>query len=215
MSRINLQELSDSHKLSDNLTVGEIKRKSYAGAPSIDFRLPIIFEIIREYSGKRPAKINSAVRNYTPSGGVDDSAHRRGNALDIELDKQQLKLLKLSLTDWLPLAWSAGLRGFGVYTWGVHIDTEHQNIKNAWGDGRTAYPLRHWAEKTPTWLRDAGSASPLDYTFKMSLDRGFRDLRDIRTLDIQNEMDGDKKLPWWRSLLPLLLIGLLIYNFQK
>jgi len=114
-------------------------------------------QLVRKYSGGQPAKINSAFRNFIPKGGSKNSAHLRGNALDIGLNAEQKKELKANLADFLNDATAFGLKGFGVYNWGVHVDVDDVlPVENYWGyipDGATAARwagyIRHWGKE---WL---------------------------------------------------------------
>ncbi len=77
MKRINIAPL---RQLSAHLHTREIAQKSHQAAKTFDAALVDLFELIRQYSGNKPIKINSAFRDYIPVGGVAYSAHMRGNA---------------------------------------------------------------------------------------------------------------------------------------
>lgn len=132
-------------KLSANLTKKEVRRVSYTGAKDINRDLPVLFELVRFYSGKKSVRVSSAHRNYVPKKhGAKDSAHLRGNALDLVLDAGQIYLFRQNFSEFLKRAYEFGLRGIGIYDWGVHIDTEGQKAVRVWNDGEADYYIRYW-----------------------------------------------------------------------
>ena len=148
MARINID---GSGNISDNFTKSEIRNASTGTLRDISGDLPLLAELVRAYSGGRAVKVNSAIRNFVPAGGVKNSAHMRGNALDLSLDGQQLATLKYNMTKFLQSAVKeyAVLGGFGIYPWGVHVDVERENITRSWADPQTpgvSFSIRHWGE---------------------------------------------------------------------
>ena len=72
-------------------------------------------------------------------GGAGNSAHLRGNAVDIKFDGGVAETLKL-----IEIASKAGIGGIGVYRPGsVHLDTES---KRAWGGDYSRGSVPQWAE---------------------------------------------------------------------
>lgn len=89
-------------------------------------------------SGHRDTGRNEA------AGGAKDSAHLRGNAVDVNFSGGIPATLKF-----IELASKAGIGGIGVYRPGsVHIDTES---RRAWGPN-------HHSESIPDWARPAINA---------------------------------------------------------
>jgi hypothetical protein len=73
------------------------------------------------------------------AGGAGDSAHLRGNAVDISFNGGVAETLKL-----IEIASKAGIGGIGVYGPGsVHLDTES---KRAWGGNYRRESVPQWAE---------------------------------------------------------------------
>lgn len=152
-NRLKLNDIQPGDKLSDNITGAELLRASTWDKPesSINRALFPIFELLREITGGRSAKIHSAFRNFIPIGGSKNSAHLRGNAFDVHLDAAQIKELKDNLKSFLIDASGLGLKGFALYDWGVHIDVDDVLPVN-WYYGRNnesetwSVAIRHWQQ---------------------------------------------------------------------
>jgi len=158
--------LDESGRLSPHFSVSEILKESTYnvndkyGPPKIAKSVLEIAELVREFSGGEPVSINSAFRNFVPIGGSKNSAHMRGNALDIGLNKKQIKTLKSNLAAFMTKAqFDYGLRGFAGYSWGVHVDVDqdlpivntYEADNTATGGGTWYGKIRHW--NAPLWLK--------------------------------------------------------------
>lgn len=142
-------------KLSANLLKSEIRAASHQGVTSINENVVGVFELVRKYSGGKPAKVSSAGRRHRVDGDVSDSAHFDDDALDIKLSPDQLATLKANLQIFLKEGISLyGLGGFGVYSNRVHVDVQREKVKNYWGllDGNGVYLIRHWNKTSNPWL---------------------------------------------------------------
>lgn len=165
MTYIDLKDINPDANLSEHFTAAEVLRESTFSdndnAVIADSLFPIA-ELVREKAGGTPVSINSAFRNFVPPGGSKNSAHLRGNALDIGLNKKQRETLKSNLVAFMEDAFGLGLKGFGVYSWGVHIDVDTTlPIKNEWGIDDTVNkkgawygPIRFWGQP---WLKKNGT----------------------------------------------------------
>jgi hypothetical protein len=195
-------DITENKQITQHFSTKEVRDVSHSAAKTVDYRLFNIAEIIRKYSGNAPVKISSAARTW----GAKDSAHKRGNAFDLDLDENQLRSLRDTVSTWFPEAYSAGLRGFGTY-WTtlktfVHIDTESHNIKSRWlVDGQT-YPLRYWNEG-PAWFTRAGSASPDDVPSSIDVAKATpADPAELVDADNEKTTDGGLNL----LVIPVLLL---------
>jgi len=152
--------IENDNMLSEHLSAAEVRAVSPAGWHDIDAALPQIFEIVRKYSGGKPLKLTDAGRNPGDvKNSAENSAHFRGNALDIKMSKAALRQLKANLAEFMKEATGKGLYGFGVYPGHVHVDTEFENVKYYYtvpGVGYD-YALRHWSEGGPLWLIKSGN----------------------------------------------------------
>jgi len=135
--------------LSDHLSKKEVRVVSHSGVTDIDSALPVLFEMLREYTGGSPLRLVSAGRRKHVQGSVKDSAHLDDAAFDVHLNPQQFAQLRENLDDFVRDAYLAGLGGFGVYPTSVHIDTQSDKAKNLWYVPGTdhAYQIRHWADR--------------------------------------------------------------------
>lgn len=107
-----------SKKLSEHFTVKEFACRDGSDTVLIDTKLVDILEKIRVYYGL-PVWITSAYRTakYNKSvGGASASYHIKGMAADIVIHGKTPR-------DMLLRAINLGVKGRGVYTWGIHIDT--------------------------------------------------------------------------------------------
>lgn len=96
-----------------------------------------LFEDIREASGGRPLTVTSGFRCAPYNklvGGVPDSYHQTGQAVDIlfpdHIAPREFYLLCSKLAN-----------GCGLYSWGVHVDTgrrRHQWIDRSWKNAEAA-----------------------------------------------------------------------------
>jgi len=90
--------------------------------------------------------VNSALRNYVPPGGSSNSAHLKGCAIDIGLTSEQREQLTgANVAEFLDRA--NDLRGFGVYTWGVHVDSDKSlDYKQGTWEAPTGekFTIRYW-----------------------------------------------------------------------
>jgi len=173
--------------LSEHLTRSEVRTKSTGILTTIDERLPEIFEIVRHYAGNKPAKINSAIRNFIPDGGVQRSEHMLGNAFDIGLTPKQLSTLYDNRAEFLEAAHDAGMAGFGVYSWGVHVDTDgQQKAVNFWAvdDSSRQHLMRYW-DSGKRWYINVGQSE--------SFDAGGNLVVDVE----KNSDDKEFGFPWW------------------
>ena len=134
--------LTDNYNLTTNFHSSEIIGASHFpdSETSIvfDFAVVDVAQYIRNAIA-RPVTINSAFRNldYNKSIGSNDSSqHPKGTALDLSA---------VGIVDFMETArnennhhWKRmvelGLRGLGLYDWGVHIDTRSQNNVSFWDD---------------------------------------------------------------------------------
>lgn len=72
-------------------------------------------QVVKDQMGIDKMQINSAFRNYVPSGGVQWSYHRTGMSVDIGIKGDK----RIQLAD---LAWSMGFRGVAIGGTFVHVD---------------------------------------------------------------------------------------------
>lgn len=161
MAKILLNDIRPDQQLSEHLKGAEVLKASTWDKPesSIDTRVFDLFELVRKHSGGKPAKFHSGFRNFIPLGGSTNSAHLRGMACDVHLDGEQLKELRLNIVSFLQEAYiQCGLKGFAVYTWGVHVDCDDSlPITKEWTIASPTNPdydffgeIRHWNK--PLWL---------------------------------------------------------------
>jgi hypothetical protein len=104
-------------------------------------------------SGHRDAARNARV------GGARNSAHTRGNAVDVAFSGNVQDTIKL-----IEVASSAGIGGIGVYRPGwVHLDTENKRV---WGPDFSARSIPQWARRAldahMTGRRDGAQATPVE-----------------------------------------------------
>jgi len=141
-------------QMSPHFSRAEIRRVSSGVLNDMDAKLFDVAEKLRFYSGNSSVRVTSAIRDYIPTGGAKNSAHLRGNAVDIALSASQMKELQGNLLLFFDSV-VGKIGGFGVYNWGVHIDTEQDNISRFWsikGIPLKEYWVRHWASGTDTWM---------------------------------------------------------------
>lgn len=101
-------------------------------------------QIRGDFSGLEVTSGFRSPRDNARVGGAHDSAHKRGNAVDVKFGGGVPATLKF-----IEMASKAGIGGIGVYRPGsVHIDTEG---KRAWG------PSFH-LDSVPQWARQAISS---------------------------------------------------------
>lgn len=161
---IPLSSIVPDSDYSDHLSGSEILSASTYGPNDkavIDTALFDLFELVRHYSGGNPARLNSAFRNFIPAGGSKNSSHLRGKAFDIGLSSGQMNTLKKNIRPFMSAATAAGLCGFGVYDWGVHIDVDNSlPIKNRYTVPNCkdceVYKIRHWG-RSPWFISLTGS----------------------------------------------------------
>lgn len=153
-----------SGNLSDHLTRSEVRAKSTGSLTDIDAKLPVLFELVRLYGGGKPVSINSAIRNFVPSGGVKDSEHMTGTAFDLGLSSGQLQRIKDNINAFMLDFVSAGGVGLGVYSWGLHVDTGFRSpAKYWWGNNSGEWPIRHWGNGF-FGLHRSDPIAPLQYS---------------------------------------------------
>lgn len=105
-------------KLSEHFTVKEFACRDGSDVVKIDTKLVELLEKIRAYYGL-PVHITSAYRTPTYNksvGGASASYHIKGMAADIVVKGKTPR-------DMLLRAINLGVKGRGVYTWGIHVDT--------------------------------------------------------------------------------------------
>ena len=106
--------------LTTNLSRGEFACKCGCGFDTVDYELILVVQRIRDYM-ETPVTINSGCRcqKYNHKiGGSLVSKHLQGRAADCDFSGIA------PTTIWnLLLLWFPDKFGFGLYTWGVHIDT--------------------------------------------------------------------------------------------
>ncbi len=123
-------------KLSDNFKVREFACQDGSDTILIDSKLVALLQDIRDHFGK-PITINSAYR--TPShnaavGGASSSQHLKGTAADIVVQG-------VSPIEVARYAESIGVKGIGLYSWGVHVDTRTTQYfwKNSGSNGVSTF----------------------------------------------------------------------------
>jgi len=192
--------------LSDHLSKSEVRSKSTGTLKDINARLPLIFEIIRKYAGGTSVSINSAVRDYVPKGGVQFSEHMLGNAFDLGLSSTQMQNLIRTKSEWFPEAFAAGLRGLGVYYWGLHIDTDGQDkATHFWlisNDDNAEYLLRYWHTSGPDFGFVLSNGAPIQYGANGPI------------VDVEQQDDSEQKgfNPLW---LVLVVLAFFMYKHFK
>lgn len=173
MDKLLLSDIGPDDQLTPHLKGWEILKASTWDKPtsSMDPKVFGLFELVRKYSGGTSCAINSAFRNFIPVGGSKNSSHLRGKALDIALTKEQKEELKSNLIVFLNEAYSFGLKGFAVYTWGVHVDCDETlPTPTEWqaGENDGSYNffgfIRHWNK--PLWLKKKSEQSGFDVNGK-------------------------------------------------
>jgi zinc D-Ala-D-Ala carboxypeptidase len=88
----------------------------------VDPRLITLLQNFRNLIAKSVI-INSGYRTVEHNrevGGVDDSQHRLGKAVDIK------KIPGLTVDQMAMLAERVGFTGIGKYTWGIHVDVREE-----------------------------------------------------------------------------------------
>ena len=127
---IKVYEKGKKVQLSKNFTSAEFDchGKGCCSQTSIDDKLVKYVQQFRDHFGKA-VTINSGYRCPTHNasvGGASKSNHMDGEAADIKIKG----ITPLELAQY---AESIGIKGIGVYSWGVHIDT--RTSKYFWYDG--------------------------------------------------------------------------------
>ncbi|SMC39518.1 YcbK family protein [Papillibacter cinnamivorans] len=105
-------------KLSEHFRVKEFACRDGSDIVLIDTKLIDILEKIRVYYGL-PVKITSGYRtvSYNKSvGGASASYHIKGMAADIVVTGKTPRDMCLR-------GINLGIKGVGIYTWGIHVDT--------------------------------------------------------------------------------------------
>jgi len=139
--------------LSEHLTKAEVRAASHKGVKTINSLLPPLFELVREFTGSLPVSVNSAGRIRDVSGSVSDSDHKHNDALDLGLSPSRMSTLKAYVKPFLKEAIPLGLKGFGVYHWGVHIDVGKEPTNTWYAPDGTGFKIRHWSkDNTPLFL---------------------------------------------------------------
>ena len=95
--------------------------------------LVVEFEFVRALLGGKPIRVNSAYRTEEWNrrvGGVKSSQHVQGRALDMK-HRNPKKLLEACLFRYRNYHQSA-IRGLGLYSWGVHMDTRLRDHLARW-----------------------------------------------------------------------------------
>lgn len=118
-------------QITDNFSAQEIYEASHPIADNdwieIDYNVVKIAQYIREQVGQ--ITVNSAFRNSTYNtliGGSPKSQHLLGRALDLS-NPNIVKWMSEQLnnnSNHLTIMKNMGLRGVGLYDWGIHIDTK-------------------------------------------------------------------------------------------
>jgi len=139
-----LISLSGDGQLTEGLTIAEIRNASQKGAAGFfDDALVPIFAAVRKHSGGSPVRVGHA---HDVTGHVAGSAHYAGQALDLWMSPAQLRMLKKNLPEFMVDARDGGhFGGFGVYDWGIHVDTDLSKVERFWDDGKMQWAIRHWA----------------------------------------------------------------------
>lgn len=151
---------SGDNRFAPNFTDAELRSASSGTLRDVDANVIGMAMTVRTLSGDTPIRVNSVIRNYIPAGGVQNSAHLRGNAIDLGMSSTQIKKFKSELPLFMDI-WGGKLGGIGFYSWGIHLDTEHENATKYWqlpGKNKD-YLLRVWGQKNPFVLSD-WDASP-------------------------------------------------------
>lgn len=123
----------------------DCKCKDYCNETIIDAELVETLQNIRDHFGK-PITINSGYRCKTHNknvGGVSNSQHLKGKATDIVVKG-------VKPTEVAQYAESIGVRGIGLYNWGVHIDTRES--KSYWTTSNNT-PVKTFFEDNSTIYR--------------------------------------------------------------
>jgi len=181
--------------LSEHLTRSEVRAKSTGLLRDIDARLPQLFELVRQYSGGLPIKINSAIRNFVPDGGVKRSEHMLGNAFDLGMLANQIKILRQNSKEFIEAVayvMDGNTFGIGIYPWGVHIDTDGQNKANKyWAspDGGNEYLMRHWSDGVPLLFVSRGNLETTAPDGSLIVD--------VDTNADDEKSADDTAFPWW------------------
>jgi len=146
---------SGDNRFAPNFTDAELRSASSGSLRDIDANVLGMATTVRTLVGDTSIRVNSLIRNYIPAGGVQNSAHLRGNAIDLGMTPTQIKKFKAELPLFMDI-WGGKLGGIGFYSWGVHLDTEHENATKYWqlsGQNKD-YLLRVWGQKNPFILSD-------------------------------------------------------------
>lgn len=105
--------------ISENFSRSEFECKCGCGYNTVDVDLIGICESVREFDGNVPKTPSSGCRCQKHNervGGGKKSKHLCGMAADFECESPRLVYIKLC--ERYP-----GKYGFGLYSWGVHIDS--------------------------------------------------------------------------------------------
>lgn len=131
----------------EHFTNVELQRASSGNLKDIDANLLPIMDWVRDVANE-PVAVNSLIRNYIPAGGAKNSAHLRGNAVDLGMSKQAQAKFKMHLPAFMSL-YGGQVGGIGFYSWGVHLDTEVEKATNYWQIKQLPekdYLLRVWGQ---------------------------------------------------------------------
>lgn len=122
-------------KLTNNFTVAEFRCKDGSNTVKIDTKLAALLQEIRNYFGK-PVKIVSGYRTASYNkqvGGASSSLHVSGKAADISI----AGVTPLQIARY---AQSLGVKGIGLYSSFVHVDT--RTTKYYWNStGSSTYAV--------------------------------------------------------------------------
>lgn len=137
----NFIEISDRNgQVTRNFSYRELYNpKTGLESHPLDMNIIECVQIIRDYFGV-PIRITSTYRNYIPIGGVSDSPHMIGLAIDFQFigEKSMVENLYMLIRDdfdskgqLFQMLWNNGCRGFGSYDNFIHLDTR-ANAPNRW-----------------------------------------------------------------------------------
>ena len=152
---LNIKDVS--RHLTKNFSTKEVIKASHPEENSdivfLDQKVINVAQYIRD-ALNAPVGINSAFRspefNATLEGSVKNSQHLSGRALDLS-SKDIVEFMEIAKETknehWVKM-YDLGLRGLGLYSWGVHIDSR-ESINVAFWDYRKKKELKQLTK--PLW----------------------------------------------------------------
>ncbi len=120
-------------KLSEHFTVEEFQC-NHCGKCVVDMRIIDLAEKVRAYLGGYAMHVHCGYRcpaHNAASGGVKNSQHMYGRALDFHINELTPWTIYTRLLDGVRRGQLPELLGLFVYDWGIHIDCREDTFRHA------------------------------------------------------------------------------------